>query len=385
MKIKLILGLMASCQYFTLFGQTSYDSLTIQLEQMAAQQRVNGFAVALFDQDKLLYAKGFGYADVATKLPYKLQTVQPIASVSKTLLGVAIMKAQEMGKLHLNHDINRYLPFKVVNPYIPHQKITIKHLASHTSGILDNKYYVRSRTYTKEIPPIYKNISEKNRRKRIKKFVKEANEGIKMPLADFMKQMYHSEGKWYRKKHFKKVQLGYHFYYSDANATLVGMIIEKATGMPYKAFVKKHILEPLQMRHTGWSLKDYRSNEKSTLYIEKYPLPSYESITFADRGLVTNVEDWSKFFQAALQGYQGKDNIIKAESWKQLWQPVSYLSYALFWERYPAGYGYGGGGPGIQTFAFFSKNKKKGMIIFSNNSEYGDFSDKMLQALSKYF
>ena len=385
MKIKLIIILVASCQCFALMAQSSYDSLTIQLKKLAAQQRVNGFAVALFDQDKILYTKGFGYADVATKRPYKSQTVQPIASLSKTLLAATIMKAQEMGKLRLNHDINQYLPFKVVNPYIPKQKITIEHLLSHTSGILDNKYYVRSRVYSQPIPPIYKKVENKTRRKRIKKFTREANEGRKMPLVDFMKQMYHVDGKWYRKKHFKRVDLGYHFYYSDANATLAGMIFEKATGMSYQAFAKKYILDPLKMTSTSWNLKNYQADQQSTLYIEKYALPSYESITFADRGLVSNVADWSKFFQAALQGYQGKDNVLKAKNWKQLWQPVSYLQYALFWERYPNGYGYGAGGPGIQTFAFFSKDKPKGMIIFSNNSEYGDFSNDLLQALSKYF
>lgn len=71
----------------------------------------------------------------AKKKPYTIHTEQPITSISKTLLSVALMKAQEMGKLHLNGNINDYLPFKIFNPNFPNENITIQQLANHMSVI----------------------------------------------------------------------------------------------------------------------------------------------------------------------------------------------------------------------------------------------------------
>ena len=86
-------------------AQSINDSITIELSELSKKNNLVGFGVAIVNKDSILFAKGFGYADKDTKSPYTIQTVQPIASISKTLLGVAVMKAQEMGKLNLNDQI----------------------------------------------------------------------------------------------------------------------------------------------------------------------------------------------------------------------------------------------------------------------------------------
>ncbi|MBN4683912.1 beta-lactamase family protein, partial [Pandoraea nosoerga] len=83
--------------------------------------------------------KGFGYADVASKRPYTPQTVQPIGSISKTLIGVALMKGVERGWFTLDDDIDTLLPFPVRNPDFPDKPITLRQLATHTSGIVDRE------------------------------------------------------------------------------------------------------------------------------------------------------------------------------------------------------------------------------------------------------
>ncbi len=60
---------------------------------------------------------GFGYSDVAEQTPYTIQTQQYIASISKTVIGVALMKAQEMNLLDIDEPINQYLPLEVKNPH----------------------------------------------------------------------------------------------------------------------------------------------------------------------------------------------------------------------------------------------------------------------------
>ena len=69
--------------------------------------------------------------------------MQNIASVSKTLIGVSIMKLVEEDRLSLDDEANRFLPFDIVNPHFPASPILIRHLATHTSSILDDENYDR--------------------------------------------------------------------------------------------------------------------------------------------------------------------------------------------------------------------------------------------------
>ncbi|MBP6155168.1 MAG: serine hydrolase, partial [Chitinophagales bacterium] len=95
----------------------------------------NGFAVSVVNNKKILYKNGFGYADISSNKNYTVKTIQNVASISKTLVGIALLKAQELGKLDIDDPINKYLPFTVYNPYYPNTEITIRQLATHTSSI----------------------------------------------------------------------------------------------------------------------------------------------------------------------------------------------------------------------------------------------------------
>ncbi len=125
------------------------DSLNVALDKIYQQGLFNGFAVAIVDEKSTLYEKGFGFADAREKKPYTEKTIQNIASVSKTFVGITILKAQELGKLNLDDPVQKYLPFKVVNPNFPQIPITIRHLATHTSSILDNEFYLSKNYFLK--------------------------------------------------------------------------------------------------------------------------------------------------------------------------------------------------------------------------------------------
>lgn len=113
------------------------DTLPALIEKIYNRDFINGFAVAIVDENSILYSQGFGFADAKNKIRYTKNTIQPIASISKTFIGIALLKAQEMGKLNLEDPINKYLPFSVINPHHPDAAIRIRNLATHTSGIKD--------------------------------------------------------------------------------------------------------------------------------------------------------------------------------------------------------------------------------------------------------
>ena len=128
------LFLLASCG--TTDKQQSADfintqsELTEKLTAISKQTDFNGFAVALANDQEVLYKNGFGIANFDPLQPYTANTIQNIASVSKTLIGLAILKAQELNKLKLDDPINKYLPFKVVHPDFPEIPILIRESVS---------------------------------------------------------------------------------------------------------------------------------------------------------------------------------------------------------------------------------------------------------------
>ncbi len=71
------------------------ESLANELSKLYEQGHINGFAVAITNQNKVLYLNGFGFSDISTKKGYTPNTIQNIGSVSKTLIGIALLKAQE--------------------------------------------------------------------------------------------------------------------------------------------------------------------------------------------------------------------------------------------------------------------------------------------------
>ncbi|MEM1327157.1 MAG: serine hydrolase domain-containing protein [Bacteroidota bacterium] len=102
--------------------------LTTQLQEIYENGHLPGLAVAIVTKDSTLFQQAFGYADVAQQVAYTPQTQQNIASLSKTFVGIVLMKAIEANKLSLETPINELLPFEVVNPYASAQPITVRHL-----------------------------------------------------------------------------------------------------------------------------------------------------------------------------------------------------------------------------------------------------------------
>ena len=89
-------------------NQLFKDSLTLEIEKLNSKNYFNGLGVAIVDSTGVLYEKGIGFADLKSNKPYTKNTIQPIASVSKTFIGIALLKAQEKGLLNLDDPINKY-------------------------------------------------------------------------------------------------------------------------------------------------------------------------------------------------------------------------------------------------------------------------------------
>ncbi len=358
-----------------IYGQTN-KSISIKLskglEKIYERKYINGFSVAIVNQDGILYKKGFGYSNIKTSKKYTNNTIQNIASISKTFIGIALLKAQELGKLNLDEDINKYLPFDVRNPYFPFNHITIRQLATHTSSIKDPSKYEKNGYILKE---------KENKEAQVNSNFRSPDE--KIALDKFLKNILSKDGKWYRKNNFIKTKPGELFKYSNVAAGLAALIIEKATNQSFNKFTNEHILKPLKMFDSGWSFKQVDISKHSKLYIDnETELAFYQLANYPDGGLITSASDLGKYLCELIAGYSGNGNILKNESYKELFKPqltnVNYTerNESVYNDEYNIGIfmgisaheqiGHTGGDPGVATHMFFNTKTKIGKLLIVN-------------------
>ncbi len=372
---KLIIILALSNCLSPSFCQTNIsEKLTRQLEEVYAQGHIVGFSVAIVDQNGLLYSKGFGFADLEKNIPYTENTIQNIASISKTFIGVALLKAQELGKLNLDDPVNEYLPFRVVHPKFPDYPITIRHLTTHTSGITDGSSYDK-----------YGYVLQKanNEGKKIDDNFRQPEE--MMSYADFLRNVLSTKGKWYSKKAFLKSAPGKKFEYSNIGAGLAALALEGATGQSFESFTEEHIFKPLNMINSGW----HPSDVDSTLHTKHFTtdqseIAPYYLVNFPDGGVITSSSNLGRYLSELIAGYNGEGKVLTKECYATLFQPQ--LTEDHFEERSDKPYndeynmgifmgisakdhiGHTGGDPGVATFMFFNYNTGIGKLMMINTN-----------------
>lgn len=180
----------------------------------AAVERSHFSGTVMVARDGRVITRSYGMASIEHGVPNTPQTRFRIGSLTKQFTAMGVMMLQERGKLNVQDSICKYLP-ECPEAWQP---ITIHHLLTHSSGIPNFTYSLNN------VEPV--NFSS--------------------PLAHHM-------------EHLRKATLeftpGARFRYSNSGYILLGHIIEKASGEPYDAFLRKNIFEPLGMTNTGYEDK----------------------------------------------------------------------------------------------------------------------------------
>ncbi|MGV7105214.1 serine hydrolase domain-containing protein [Flavobacterium sp. U410] len=383
---------LASCKKGNQTKQTQSDvprdSLTTEITDFSKNGIFNGFAVSIVNEKGTLYQKGFGFSDVKQNKKYTNSTIQNIGSVSKTFVGIALLKAQELGKLKLDDPINKYLPFKVVNPNFPDTEITIRHLVTHTSSIADNDFYLTKNYFLKE----HQNLDGISLVFDEMQMFNPADSMISMQT--FLKNTLIKNGKWNTNETYSKNKPGEIYEYSNTGTSLAAFVLEKATGVSFDVFTKKHILTPLKMYASGWHFDDINFKNYSKLYADpKTVLPFYSMATYPDGNFITSISDLSLYLTELIKGYNGNGTILSKKSYKEFFRPQ--LEAHNFTERnennpynesynvgifmgfgYSGYIGHAGGDPGIASMLFFNPQNNIGRILITNTSFSGKEGSK---------
>lgn len=338
--------------------ESTLDSL---IEQNMDAGGIVGLGAAVIVNKQLAWMNSYGFADRDKAAPFTPNTIMNVGSISKTFTGVALMRAVQEKVLSLDDDINNYLPFRVTHAFFPNEPITLRQLATHTSGISDRpSIYEAAYHYGGDSPE---------------------------PLGTFVRDYFASDGKYYSKDNFLDVRPGRHREYSNIAAALAGYIIEVAVGEPLNVYTKQHIFAPLGMDDTGWFLSEIDLAKHSKLYDRQgrstTPVQLYGLTTYPDGGVRTSVADLAKFFIALLNEgeYEGA-RILETQTVKEMLRfqftesskpdniSLNEKNSGIFWStKYDVTrIGHGGSDPGIQAAMLSDLSKEIGVILLMNTS-----------------
>ncbi|MBX7173342.1 MAG: beta-lactamase family protein [Pyrinomonadaceae bacterium] len=224
MKFKVIILILLICSAVSFSAQTVESNIDQYLKIRSEMGNFSG-AVLVVKEGKVIFRKGYGFADVEKRIPYTPDTQHAIASVSKMFTSAAALKLRDQGKLKLEDSICKYLD----DCPSAWQPVTVQNLMRHTSGIPDyeEKLELGSEKYLQM-------MAEGNTSARI------YAEAKKLPL-DF--------------------KPGEKFHYSNTGYVVLSYLVQKVAKMPFAEFVTKNILKPAGMKNTGiFSVGKYPKN-----------------------------------------------------------------------------------------------------------------------------
>jgi len=193
------------------FTRQDFETFLDALIPSQLQNRdIAGAVVSVVKDGQVLFAKGYGYADVAAKKPVLAdQTLFRPGSISKLFTATAVMQLVEQGKLDLDHDVNEYLDFAIPKTYP--EPLTLRRLLTHTAGFEET----------------LKNL-----------FV--AHESDMKPLRTYLvNQM--------PERIFPPGKIP---SYSNYGFTVAGYIVERVSGEKFERYIDNHILKPLRMANS---------------------------------------------------------------------------------------------------------------------------------------
>src|ERR1051326_1167884 len=202
--IMLLIGLLSPVR-----ADSVEDRIDAYVNAQREKAHVPAISVAVVRDGKLVFAKGYGMANLELGVPATKDTVYELLSVSKQFTAAAVLMLVEAGKVNLDAKLADYLPDTPAS----WSEVTVRHLLSHTSGIMD---------YT-DIPPFFENIRQDATPEELLKPVKAR------PLL---------------------FAPGTRWRYSNSNYYLLGLLIEKVSGQKLADFLEERLFKPLGMTAT---------------------------------------------------------------------------------------------------------------------------------------
>jgi len=220
-----------------------------------------GLSIALVNNQQVVWAEGFGCADREQHVAAAPETVYQIGSITKVLNALAVMQLVQQQRIDLDRPLREYLPeFSMRTRWPRAAPITVRALLCHHAGL-----------------PTYL----------LKGFFSEQS------LTELLHEL-------------QDEHLAYEphtvFNYSNLGPNLLGLVIERVTGLSYTAAMQHQLLAPLHMHHTGFAPKGEIGAHLARGYVHDTPVSPTPVRDIPAGGLYSNVLDLARFIRCVFAG-----------------------------------------------------------------------------------
>jgi CubicO group peptidase (beta-lactamase class C family) len=359
---------------------SSLENIDDYFSQKFKDSGFTGLQAASIKDGEISWSGNFGFKNINTDDAINDSTVFMIASCSKPVTALGIMKLYDQGRIGLDDDINDYLPYTISNPNHPDKVITVRMLLTHTSSLMDN-WDILTPLYT----------------------LNSGGGDSPIPLEQFVKSYFVREGQHYNLEgNFAEYEPGGDLAYCNMGYAIAGVLIEMITGDPFPVYMKNEVFIPLGMHNTYWLLADiphtniarpHERKENDNGETRYKVLVNYGYPDYPDGQIRTTVSDYAEILKLMLNKgmVNGKvfvreetihemlriqfPNVAKHQALSWNYNEFDHWLYYLLNPRLPA---HTGVDPGVATVACFDPDKKSGAIIFLNNSAPSSFGKMKL-------
>jgi putative ATP-binding cassette transporter len=326
-----------------------------KVQELMEKGDIPGLSLAFLIPDEPDVIKGFGYADLEKKNPVTPDTLFELASCSKSFTALAALQLENQGLLNLDAPVSRYLPWFYVLVKKKKVDITLRQALHHTSGIpWDTIQGIPMGDDDNALQQTVRNIV-----------------GIELDAEP-----------------------GTRFQYATINYDIIGLVIEKASGMSYEDYMEKHVFKPLGLsstkvgvdREAPFAFDKMAAGYKIGFFApRKYQAPPYRGNNPAGY-IVSNGRDMARWLKlqmgmietpltSLIQKTQQRDKTVTPNL-------IDISSYAMGWQVSLTGddeIRHAGLNPNFTAYVAFRPGKKIGVAVLANsNSNYTTFIGRMI-------
>jgi serine beta-lactamase-like protein LACTB, mitochondrial len=326
------------------------------VSKFMADTHAPGVSISVVENGEYEWGAGFGFADLENNVPASEHTLYRLGSISKTVTSIGALELVERDQLDLDAPVQKYCP-----GFPQKQKpITTREVMGHLGGI---------RHYKQEAQDDLEGGNTKH-------FDNPIQAGL-----DFFKN------------DPLVAEPGTHFHYSTQGYTLVGCVMEGASGTKYVDFMRQNVFVPAAMEHTQpdnrfavipYRTRFYTKTESGTVQNADFLDSSYK---IPGGGLISSAEDMARFVVAVLN-----DKLLKHATEEMMWTPLkpsdgSEDHYGLGWGTYTENgirfVGHSGGQQGTSTDFMIAPERHMGVVVLANmdNLDPSELTKEILHIL----
>jgi CubicO group peptidase (beta-lactamase class C family) len=314
------------------------------------ERSLAGLAAGIVKDGRVVYARGFGFADAQHNIHVTRDTSFRIGSISKTLTAIGLMQLFEQGRFKLDDPVNSHLrAYKIAQP-AQSPPVTFRHLLTHTSGIGE------VRRFSDLVRPTLGLACKP---------------GSIPTLRDYYAPALKAE-----------VAPGTKWAYANHGFATLGQLVEDISGEPFAQYMRDHVFAALGMEHTDYLLSERVGTTLAQGYRMRrrglQPVPYREIVPGPAGSVFSSVNEMVKYLAALLGGgANDSGRIIKADTLAtmmtqhyQLDPRLTAVGLAFMIDQVDGMriIGHGGGWPGFTSSMRLAPDQGVGVVVLTNTS-----------------